>query len=101
MFTIILDAVTTNFILYRTCYVLLGYNQSECALLGTSNATQEIIELEKKVQPTASIILMTKQIVGYILPILLSFILGPWSNKHGRKPILLSSFFGKFISSKI
>lgn len=86
--------MTTNFILYRSCYVLLGYNESDCALLGTSNASKEIIELEEKVQPTATVILMTQKLLGNILPILLSFVVGPWSNKHGRKPILLSSYTG-------
>lgn len=90
------EAVTTNFILDRTCYVLLGFNQSDCALLGTSNATNATIALEEKVQPTASVILMTIRIIGNIVPILCSFIVGPWSNKHGRKPILLSAFTGKF-----
>lgn len=86
--------MTTNFILYRSCYILLGYNETDCALLGTSNASKAIVDLEEKVQPIATVILMTHRLVGNILPILFSFIVGPWSNKHGRKPILLSSFIG-------
>lgn len=72
----------------------MGYNQSDCALLGTNNATNETRHIEEKVQPVASIILMSHRIIGSVIPILLSFIIGPWSNKHGRKPFLLSSFIG-------
>lgn len=79
----------------------MQYNQSECLMLGTENATAEnVIELEKTVQPTANIIAMTYQLLNAIVSTILCLFLGPWSDKHGRKPVMLFTNCGKFVYFK-
>lgn len=93
--SLILGPVTTNLILYRTCYVILGYNKSECALLGTSDANNRTKELEEKVQPHASVIMATDSFGAILVSSLLCFFLGAWSDKYGRRPVMLYTIAGK------
>jgi len=88
------NSVTTNLIIYRTCYVTLGYNESDCALLGTNYTDDATAELEKKVQPHATILFITLSVIEAIFPPVLCFFLGPWSDLYGRKPLLLSTIGG-------
>lgn len=86
-----------NLLVYKSCYVTLGYNRSDCLLLGSENATNEdVIELEKLVQPTANVISMTLNLLNACVSTLVCLFLGPWSDKHGRRPVLLFTNFGKF-----
>lgn len=89
------DPVFTNLLIYRTCYVTLGYNQSECALLGMKNATEKTAELEKLVQPYANIVSMTENIMDSLIISVVCTFFGPWSDKHGRRPLLLTCLLGK------
>lgn len=82
--------------MYRTCYVTLGFNKSECALLGTDHTDNKTAELEEKVQPYATVILMSRSIIEAIIPPILCFFIGPWSDKYGRKPVILFSFIGLY-----
>lgn len=91
------DPVNTNFIIYRTCYVTLNYNQTDCAKLGSKNADNYTHHLEKIVQPYANVIMMTQSMLTQIIPALLCLFLGPWSDKHGRKPILICTLSGKYL----
>lgn len=76
------------------CYVTLGYNETDCALLGSNNASNETKKLEEKVQPYASTILMARAVIEAVIPVFCSFMIGPWSDKHGRKPVLIACFIG-------
>lgn len=38
---------------------------------------------------------MARAVLESIVPAFISFLIGPWSDKFGRKPILLSTFFGE------
>lgn len=89
-----LDSITTNWIIFRTCYVTLGYNRSECALLGSTHSDNSTAKLEEIVQPHASIVLMTKLFIGAFGTPIICFFLGPWSDKYGRKPIFLLTIAG-------
>lgn len=70
----------------------MEYNQTECLLLGTENATAE---LEKTVQPTANLIAMTYQLSNAIISTVLCLLLGTWSDKYGRKPVMLFTNCGR------
>ena len=59
------------------------------------------MDLEKSVQPHASYILMYQSFVTGIVPALLSFFLGPWSDRYGRKPLLLAGYAGEKNSFEI
>lgn len=84
----------TNLIIYRTCYTILGYNETECALLGNTNnnITQH---LEALVEPEANIISMTKSTAESIITLSLLLFVGPWSDKFGRKPVMIIGGIGK------
>lgn len=76
----------------------MGYNHTQCLMLGTDNATEEeVIELEKSVQPTANLIAMNYQLLNAIVSTVLCLFLGPWSDKHGRRPVMLFTNCGRFI----
>lgn len=52
-----------------------------------------IVELEAQAEKYSADILMVSSILG-VIPAFWSFFLGPWSDKHGRKPILLVTVCG-------
>ena len=94
-FAVVFEAtISTHLILYKTCSVTLGFNESECALLGTGHESNETMFLEKKVQPYASMILMVQSLMHALIQPFFCFFLGLWSDRFGRKPILLGSFGG-------
>ncbi|KAF5308139.1 hypothetical protein FQR65_LT06318 [Abscondita terminalis] len=86
--------ITGNYLIYTSCYVTLGHNESLCALLGTENDNNETDKLEKEVQPLAAKISATSTVIDTIFEPLLCFFLGSWSDRFGRKPVMLLSIAG-------
>ncbi|XP_037717847.1 proton-coupled folate transporter [Drosophila subpulchrella] len=96
------DAVYQNQILYQTCVTVMEYNATECEpFLGTDRASDEVKKIEGQVQEYASTITMISSMLESTVPAIVSLFLGPWSDKFGRRPILLSTFTGYFISAII
>nr|XP_022913093.1 proton-coupled folate transporter-like [Onthophagus taurus] len=93
------EPVSNNFLIYRTCYTILNFNESDCAKLGTKNADNSTAELEKQVQPYANVLSMVLTWPAQIIPAILCLFVGPWSDKNGRKPVMISAFIGFTISS--
>ncbi|KAH8284796.1 hypothetical protein KR054_001181 [Drosophila jambulina] len=94
------DAVYQNQILYQTCVTVLEYNATECEpFLGTNRASDKA--KASQVQEYASTITMASSIIESTVPAIVSLFLGPWSDKFGRRPILLSTFTGYLISAVI
>lgn len=89
--------ILANQIIYQTCVVRFGFNESECALLGTTNATNRSQEIEIVVQPYAANIVMARTMIESIVPALMTLFIGPWSDKYGRRPVLISSCSGNFL----
>ncbi|XP_062541923.1 probable peptidoglycan muropeptide transporter SLC46 [Armigeres subalbatus] len=93
------SAVFTNQIVYQACTVTFKINETLCAQLGTENETEaEIEKLERLVQPYTANILMAKSLIESIIPALCSMFIGPWSDKYGRKPVIMSTFIGSFLT---
>uniref|UniRef100_A0A1Q3FGF0 Putative transporter add1 major facilitator superfamily n=1 Tax=Culex tarsalis TaxID=7177 RepID=A0A1Q3FGF0_CULTA len=92
------SAVFTNQVVYQACTVTFGFNETLCAELGTENESAAAQELEKEVQPYTANVLMAKSLIESIIPALCSMFIGPWSDKYGRKPVLLSTFIGSFFT---
>ncbi|KAK4885299.1 hypothetical protein RN001_001570 [Aquatica leii] len=86
--------ITGDYVIYTTCYVTLGYNQTICALLGTNNTNNETAKLEAEVQPFATRITTTSAVIDATFAPLLCFFLGSWSDKFGRKPVMLLGIAG-------
>ncbi|KAK9732371.1 Major Facilitator Superfamily [Popillia japonica] len=89
--------IGTNFVIYRTCYTVLDFNQSACAKLGTKDTDEETQAMEKTVQPYANMITMTQSALTLIVPTILCLFIGPWSDRNGRKPIMLFTILGFII----
>lgn len=84
----------TNLVYYRTCYNILGYDESLCNELGKSTDRQDIKDLEKKVQKSANIIVMVLEMPPALIPVLINVFAGAWSDRYGRKPVLLTVIAG-------
>ncbi|XP_072387197.1 probable peptidoglycan muropeptide transporter SLC46 isoform X1 [Diabrotica undecimpunctata] len=93
VYFLLTSSVVTNLIIYRTCYITLGYNKSDCSQLGNkdNNVTHHY---EKIVQPYADVVLMVKSLLDLLLPTFICLMAGSWSDKHGRKPVLLVTLGG-------
>lgn len=72
--------------IYQVCRYKFHFNDSECTV--KSN------EIERIVQPYAAKILMTKIVCQSVFPAVIGLFVGTWSNKYGRKPLMLTSFIG-------
>lgn len=84
------NAVLQNQLLKQMC-LQLGYNLTTCTNLNTDNFTQAV---EEEVQPHVANINSSILLLNSIFPALLSLLLGSWTDKFGRKKILLLSFTG-------
>ncbi|CAH1104627.1 unnamed protein product [Psylliodes chrysocephalus] len=94
MFCLMLQLnVSTNMLIYRTCYALLDYDESECALLGKVE-NETTASLERKVQPTFNYINMVSTVMNSLVPLVFCMYVGTWSDKFGRKPFMLLSLIG-------
>lgn len=74
----------------------MGYNKSECALLGTKHPDNETANLEKLVQPHATIIKMVHTLLDAFFSAFACFFVGPWTDHFGRKPVLIATTIGNY-----
>ncbi|XP_022224755.2 proton-coupled folate transporter [Drosophila obscura] len=96
------DAAYQNQILYQTCVTVMQHNETECEpFLGRDRASDEVKKIEAQVQAYAANIMMINAILESTIPAIVSLFLGPWSDKFGRRPILLSTFTGFLLSAGI
>lgn len=84
----------TDMIIYKTCLVTPGLNKSECEILHKDSHSKEAMRIENIVQPHTSSVFMLQSIIQTIFPTIVSLFLGPWSDKNGRKPLLIFPFMG-------
>lgn len=102
MFTFrFLDAIYTNLIIYRTCYIVLNFNVTLCDKLTLKIADNSSDILEKTVQPYANDIVMCSTFVQTVASAFVCTILGPWSDKNGRKPIIIGAIAGLYLIKEI
>ncbi|XP_062135866.1 probable peptidoglycan muropeptide transporter SLC46 [Drosophila sulfurigaster albostrigata] len=91
----LIGAVIQNQILYQTCVTIMHYNESDCEpLLGNDRGSEATKKLEVKVQSYSADITMAISLLESIIPAFVSLFIGPWSDKFGRRPILLTVFTG-------
>lgn len=88
------DNVVTDLYLKQTCQVEMSLNATVCDALGTD--TPQGHDAEAIVQPDAAYYFQWKSGLQNLVPALLSLFLGPWSDRYGRKPIIVLSLTGKF-----
>ncbi|XP_066583704.1 probable peptidoglycan muropeptide transporter SLC46 [Prorops nasuta] len=92
------SAILTDLIENRVCTVTLNINETECNLLHINSSSSEAKRLDNLIQPRTSVIIIFKSLVDSFLPAVLSLFIGPWSDKYGRKPLLISGYSGITIS---
>ncbi|XP_031639064.1 proton-coupled folate transporter-like [Contarinia nasturtii] len=77
---------------------MLKNNESICGLIANKQAPEELKHLETELEIYVSKIFMVGTVLGSIFPVFISFFIVQWSDRFGRKPLLLSSFLGFFLS---
>lgn len=88
------STVFQNQILFQTCLLYEDNNDTLC-----NDIVDDVIPDApniKQIDTYASYIFMARALLENIIPAFISFFIGPWSDKYGRKPILISTFFGNF-----
>ncbi|XP_046743013.1 proton-coupled folate transporter-like [Diprion similis] len=86
--------VLTDLIVYRACLSSPSTNHTECSILRTNASSSEAIHVEAEVETHVSMIVLAKSLIESVLPAILSLFLGPWSDRAGRRPLLLSGVAG-------
>ncbi|XP_055588510.1 proton-coupled folate transporter-like [Uranotaenia lowii] len=81
--------VLSNQLIFQTC-VYLGYDRDRCRQMEskTGNGSDDA-ELELIVQPVVANFNMVSSIVNSVVPALVGLFLGPWSDRFGRKPVIV------------
>lgn len=54
----------------------------------------ETEKLEKLVEPQAAVINMVRSTIESLFSVLLCLFIGPWSDRFGRKPLLIVNLIG-------
>ncbi|XP_044578987.1 tetracycline resistance protein, class D-like [Cotesia glomerata] len=85
--------VLTDMIIFQTCKQILTSNKNNCDIIHTNGESEDTRELIKMVQVHASSIIISKSLIESILPSFFILFLGPWSDKFGRKPLLVGGSF--------
>jgi PCFT/HCP family folate transporter-like MFS transporter 1/3 len=89
-------AVFTQLLLVRNCQAMFPLNATKCDMLVYKIDTQEARELETVLEPRVAVLHMYRNVIESCIPVILSLFVGPWSDHHGRKPLILWPMFGKF-----
>lgn len=92
----ITDQFLTSHILYRACRHNLGENEETCRLVERQDSDQLVKEIEQRVQPFVADFLTQKNLIETFVPAVISLFLGTWSDKNGRKKIILISYCGNY-----
>ncbi|XP_041984971.1 proton-coupled folate transporter-like [Aricia agestis] len=89
----------SNIILYRTCVHSLNHSEEECKVFLSPIRNNSTQPLEKEVQKYATFVTMVRTMIESLAPAVLSLFLGVWSDRHGRKPLVVWPLLGLSISS--
>ncbi|CAG4947399.1 unnamed protein product [Colias eurytheme] len=99
--TALTSAAVSNILLYRTCVHALNYTEAECRPYLSPIKNNETSHLEAEVQKYATFVNTVNMIIEAVVPALLSFFLGAWSDTYGRKPLMAWAILGSSISSML
>lgn len=91
----ITSVVEQSFYIFKACTVNHGFNSTICHNINEP----EYKNITKEVQTTVTKFHILNNIAGHLVPIVLAFFIGAWSDKRGRKSPLLIGLFGKLFFS--
>ncbi|XP_026298071.1 thymic stromal cotransporter homolog isoform X2 [Apis mellifera] len=89
----ITSVVEQAFFVYKSCRVDHGYSEKICSNLNDNETIKTAVQL------TVSNFHQWNNIAGHVVPIILAFFYGNWSDRRGRKLPLIMGLLGKFIYS--
>ncbi|XP_068633364.1 lysosomal proton-coupled steroid conjugate and bile acid symporter SLC46A3 isoform X1 [Battus philenor] len=89
----ITNVIEQTFYVFRACTVNHGYSEDICYNISKYE------EINSEVQVTVSTFHQWNGIASHIVPLLLAFFIGSYSDKRGRKAILLAGLLGKLYFS--
>ncbi|KAG6461335.1 hypothetical protein O3G_MSEX012560 [Manduca sexta] len=89
----ITNVIEQTFYVYQTCRVNHGHSSEICYNIS------DYKEINQEVQATVSTFHQWNGIASHVVPLLLAFFLGSYSDKRGRKFILLAGLIGKLYFS--
>lgn len=92
-------AAISNVVLYRTCVHALNYSVDECKPFLSIDKTNATQHLEAEVQRYATVVGTVRSVMEAVVPAILCFFLGVWSDTHGRKPLVVWPLFGFSMSA--
>lgn len=96
LFSLVPETVILDYIIFRECVIHIESNYSNCNILHTNSSSEAAIIIEKDVQTYASVLIFAKSLMNNAVPAILALFLGPWSDKYGRKPLLLVGYGGEY-----
>lgn len=82
--------------MYRTCIHVKHYTASECKIFLSPDKTNVTKHIEEEVQTYTIYINVVRDIIESLVPAVLSFFMGAWSDTYGRKPLIVWPLLGKF-----
>ncbi|XP_076179832.1 putative peptidoglycan muropeptide transporter SLC46 isoform X2 [Ptiloglossa arizonensis] len=87
------SVVEQAFFVYKSCRVDHGYSEEVCSKLDDNKTIKAMVQM------TVSNFHLWNNIAGHVVPIILAFFFGNWSDRRGRKIPIIVGLFGKFIYS--
>ncbi|XP_036219264.2 probable peptidoglycan muropeptide transporter SLC46 isoform X2 [Bactrocera oleae] len=88
------ETIVKNQIIYQTCTSIFYFNDTDCGQLGTKNASEHVKQIETTIQPYAARIFMTSSLIESFVPAFCGVFIGAWSDRFGRKPLLITAYSG-------
>ncbi|XP_013179411.1 PREDICTED: proton-coupled folate transporter [Papilio xuthus] len=89
----ITNVIEQTFYVFKACTVNHGYSEDICYNISNYK------DIKTEVQVTVSTFHQWNGIASHIVPLLLAFFIGSYSDKRGRKSILLAGLLGKLYFS--
>ncbi|KAJ8737252.1 hypothetical protein PYW07_000523 [Mythimna separata] len=89
----ITNVIEQTFYVFQACTVNHGYSPEVCHNISSYD------DINKEVQLTVSTFHQWNGVASHVVPLMLAFFLGSYSDKRGRKIILLAGLLGKLFFS--
>lgn len=88
------NSIITNQLSHQTCTAILRYDSSICLSLEREDKTSYMQQIEEEVHHYVAQIQMVRLAIEHIIPGILCLFIGPWADKYGRRPLIISAFAG-------
>ncbi|BFF92344.1 proton-coupled folate transporter [Drosophila madeirensis] len=98
---VLTGTIMRNQLIYQTCTVIFQYNETDCKLLDSKNTSTEIQAIETELQSYVANMFLIRTLFESIVPAICGLFIGSWSDRYGRKPLLVVSMIGFSASSLV